>query len=52
MGYVVNFFVLWILTPPSLLGIFAGKQKIPKGSFIGVYSGELLSEDEGDERGK
>lgn len=52
MGYVVNFFVLWVLNTSPPLGIFAGKQKIPKGSFIGIYSGELLSEDEGDERGK
>ncbi|KAH9978866.1 hypothetical protein BGW80DRAFT_1165552, partial [Lactifluus volemus] len=32
-------------------GIFAGRQKIPKGSFIGVYAGELLTENEGDSRG-
>ncbi|KAH8995628.1 hypothetical protein EDB92DRAFT_1794320 [Lactarius akahatsu] len=33
-------------------GIFAGRQKIPKGSFIGIYAGELLSERETEERGK
>ncbi|KAI0268604.1 hypothetical protein BC834DRAFT_821143 [Gloeopeniophorella convolvens] len=32
-------------------GIFAGRQKIPKGSFIGIYAGELLSDEEGDVRG-
>jgi len=32
-------------------GVFAGRQKIPKGSFIGVYAGELLTENEGDKRG-
>ncbi|KAI0283670.1 hypothetical protein BGY98DRAFT_685213 [Russula aff. rugulosa BPL654] len=32
-------------------GIFAGRQKIPKGSFIGIYAGELLTENEGEERG-
>jgi len=32
-------------------GIFAGGRKIPKGSFIGVYAGELLTENEGEERG-
>ncbi|KAI0000464.1 hypothetical protein BJV77DRAFT_939222 [Russula vinacea] len=32
-------------------GIFAGRQRIPKGSFIGIYAGELLSENEGEERG-
>jgi hypothetical protein len=33
------------------IGIFAGRQKIPQGSFIGVYAGELLTENEGEERG-
>lgn len=33
-------------------GIFAGRQKIPKGSFIGIYAGELLTERETEERGK
>lgn len=33
------------------LGVFAGRQKIPKGSFIGIYAGELLTENEGEERG-
>ncbi|KAF8271272.1 hypothetical protein EI94DRAFT_1770486 [Lactarius quietus] len=33
-------------------GIFAGRQKIPKGSFIGIYAGELLTEKETEERGK
>lgn len=37
------------LTHP--IGIFAGRQKIPKGSFIGIYAGEVLTENEGDERG-
>ncbi|KAI9507899.1 hypothetical protein F5148DRAFT_980721 [Russula earlei] len=32
-------------------GVFAGRQKIPKGSFIGVYAGELLTENEGEQRG-
>ena len=34
------------------IGVFAGRQKIPKGSFIGIYAGELLSEKETEERGK
>lgn len=33
------------------IGVFAGRQKIPKGSFIGVYAGELLTENEGEARG-
>ncbi|KAI9442442.1 hypothetical protein H4582DRAFT_1928425 [Lactarius indigo] len=33
-------------------GVFAGRQKIPKGSFIGIYAGELLSERETEERGQ
>ncbi|KAI0048299.1 SET domain-containing protein [Auriscalpium vulgare] len=32
-------------------GVFAGSKKIPKGSFIGIYAGELLTDSEGDERG-
>ncbi|KAH8120620.1 hypothetical protein DFH11DRAFT_1561071 [Phellopilus nigrolimitatus] len=31
-------------------GVFASK-KIPKGTFIGIYSGELLAEEEAEERG-
>lgn len=34
------------------IGVFAGRQKIPKGSFIGIYAGELLTEKETEERGK
>jgi hypothetical protein len=50
MGYVFKGlrFVLFKTWP---IGIFAGRQKIPKGSFIGIYAGELLSENEGEERG-
>jgi hypothetical protein len=32
-------------------GVFAG-ENIPKGSFLGVYAGELLLDAEGDVRGK
>jgi hypothetical protein len=50
MGYVSKYihFVLFKTCP---IGIFAGRQKIPKGSFIGIYAGELLTENEGEERG-
>ncbi|TFK54412.1 SET domain-containing protein [Heliocybe sulcata] len=32
-------------------GVFAGEKLIPQGTYIGIYSGELLSESEGEERG-
>ncbi|KAH7907546.1 hypothetical protein BJ138DRAFT_1014318 [Hygrophoropsis aurantiaca] len=39
-------------TPDKGWGVFAGPKKIPKGTFVGIYSGELLTEKEADERGK
>ncbi|KAN0087812.1 histone-lysine N-methyltransferase [Tylopilus felleus] len=33
-------------------GVSAGNKKIPKGSYIGIYAGELLTEQEGEERGR
>ncbi|ESK91613.1 set domain-containing protein [Moniliophthora roreri MCA 2997] len=32
-------------------GVKNGKKKIPMGSFIGIYSGEILLDDESEERG-
>ncbi|PFH49621.1 hypothetical protein AMATHDRAFT_76114 [Amanita thiersii Skay4041] len=32
-------------------GVFAEQKKIYKGAFIGIYAGELLTEEEGEERG-
>ncbi|KAI5989008.1 hypothetical protein EDD15DRAFT_2171820 [Pisolithus albus] len=32
-------------------GVFAGPKKIPRGSYIGIYTGELLTEQEGEARG-
>ncbi|KDQ57539.1 hypothetical protein JAAARDRAFT_58145 [Jaapia argillacea MUCL 33604] len=32
-------------------GVFAGNKKIPAGTFLGIYSGEILTEREGEERG-
>ncbi|KAF8623753.1 hypothetical protein AX15_006196 [Amanita polypyramis BW_CC] len=32
-------------------GIFANQKKIYKGTFIGIYAGELLTDEEGEERG-
>jgi histone-lysine N-methyltransferase SUV39H len=33
-------------------GVFAGSKKIPSGTFLGIYSGELLNNEESEERGK
>ncbi|RXW12112.1 hypothetical protein EST38_g13743 [Candolleomyces aberdarensis] len=33
-------------------GVFAGSKKIPSGTFLGIYSGELLNVEESNERGK
>ena len=33
-------------------GVSAGNRRIPKGSYLGIYAGELLTEQEGDERGR
>jgi histone-lysine N-methyltransferase SUV39H len=35
----------------SLLGVFAGSQRIFGGTFIGVYAGELLCEAVAEQRG-
>lgn len=32
-------------------GVFAGPKKIPRGSYVGIYTGELLTEQEGEARG-
>ena len=40
------------LTLPSICsGVFAGPKKIPAGTFVGIYSGELLCESVSHERG-
>lgn len=33
-------------------GVFAGTKKIPAGTFIGIYAGELLTNAEAEQRGK
>lgn len=33
-------------------GVFAGPRRIPSGTFIGIYAGELLTDEVGEERGK
>ncbi|TFK64560.1 SET domain-containing protein [Pluteus cervinus] len=32
-------------------GVFAGNKRIPTGTFIGIYAGELITDAEGEERG-
>jgi histone-lysine N-methyltransferase SUV39H len=32
-------------------GVFAGSKKIPSGSFVGIYAGELLTDAESEQRG-
>lgn len=34
-----------------LTGVFNGSKKIPQGTFIGIYAGELLTDGEAHERG-
>ncbi len=36
----------WCLT-----GVFNGLKKIPQGTFIGIYAGELLTDEEAHMRG-
>jgi hypothetical protein len=49
----VNIFVQRSTVPLTRrIGIFAGGRRIPKGAFIGIYAGEILTENEGEERGE
>jgi hypothetical protein len=32
-------------------GVFAGEQMIPANTFLGIYAGEYLTDDVGEERG-
>ena len=34
-----------------LLGIFAGR-RIPSGTFVGIYAGEIITDEEGERRGR
>lgn len=43
--------MLRLLLFTSFIGIFAGPDAIPAGSFIGIYAGELLSYDVAEQRG-
>lgn len=36
----------------TITGVIAGDKKIPKGSHLGIYAGELLTEQEAEARGR
>jgi hypothetical protein len=36
----------------SLKGVFNGDIALKKGTFVGIYAGEVVSTDEGERRGK
>ncbi|KAF9447464.1 SET domain-containing protein [Macrolepiota fuliginosa MF-IS2] len=38
-------------TPNKGWGVFNGPRRIPKGTFIGIYAGELLTDEQGEQRG-
>lgn len=38
-------------TNVSRPGVFAGPKKIYQGTFVGIYAGELLTDEVGEERG-
>lgn len=52
MGYVILLFFIFNRITDNQKGIFAGNKKIPSGTFIGIYSGELLLDEEAHDRGK
>lgn len=39
------------MTDIFLIGVFADSKKIPAGTFVGIYAGELLRDSVGEERG-
>lgn len=39
-------------TPRKGWGVFADSKPIPAGTYIGTYAGELLTNEEGEERGR
>ena len=49
---LVNLFYKFLSTSlKALLGIFAGK-RIPSGTFVGIYAGEIITDEEGERRGR
>ena len=47
-----SFLILGVGLLMYVTGVVAGNKKIPKGSYIGIYAGELLTEQEGEARGR
>ena len=43
--------IIFFLLVKSTLGIFAGK-RIPSGTFVGIYAGEIITDEEGERRGR
>jgi hypothetical protein len=33
-------------------GVFNGPRRIPRGTFLGIYAGELLTDEQGEDRGR
>jgi len=53
MGYVLfRPLIVLLLGLIVYQGVFAGTKKIPSGTFLGIYSGELLTNAEAEQRGK
>ena len=50
MYFEASHCVTWIYR--GVKGVFAGTKKIPSGTFLGIYSGELLTNAEAEQRGK
>ena len=47
----MSIILMWFVYSYLLIGIFAGPKKIPGMSFVGVYAGEYLTDEEGEKRG-
>lgn len=51
-GVSVSIHNLQFSSPRRFLGVFAAEEKIPANTFIGLYSGELLTNEEAEVRGR
>lgn len=41
---------VWVMSD-YCVGVFAGAKRIPAGTFVGIYAGELLRDSVSEERG-
>ncbi|KXN85111.1 Histone-lysine N-methyltransferase, H3 lysine-9 specific [Leucoagaricus sp. SymC.cos] len=39
------------ISTDRVIGIFNGPKRMPRGTFLGIYAGELLTDEEGEKRG-